>query len=61
VVAAVRDAGYRAARGFPGGVWNSPADLWTLRSVGVTDDLSRFARMWAPRAALSRPVTVGRR
>lgn len=47
VVAAVRDAGYRAARGFPGGAWNRAADIWTLRSVGVTDDLPRFARICA--------------
>jgi len=51
VVAAVRDAGYRAARGFPGGAWNRAADIWTLRSMGVPDDLPRFARMCAPRAA----------
>ena len=61
VVAAVRDAGYRAARGFPGGVWNRAADIWTLRSVGVADDLPRFARMCAPRAgsAARRPPDVG--
>jgi peptidoglycan/xylan/chitin deacetylase (PgdA/CDA1 family) len=48
VLAAVRDAGYQAARGFPGGAWNRAADIWTLRSVGVTDDLPRFARLCTP-------------
>ncbi len=40
--ASVRDGGYLAARGFPGGVWNGPQHRWSLRAVAVTDDLSRF-------------------
>lgn len=47
-VDAVRAAGYRAARGYPGGAWNKPADLFTLRSVLVTDDMQAFARTLGP-------------
>ena len=42
--AAVEAAGYRAARAYPGGAWNSPADLFALRSVLVTDDMEAFQR-----------------
>jgi len=48
VEAAVRDAGYRAARGFPGGPLNGPEDLWALRSVMVTDSLAAFRRQVEP-------------
>ena len=44
VVAAVRAAGYRAARGGSAGVWNGSADLYHLRSVPVTEDMEAFAR-----------------
>jgi peptidoglycan/xylan/chitin deacetylase (PgdA/CDA1 family) len=44
VAAAVRAAGYRAARAFPGGAWNTAADLYALRAVQVTDDMEAFAR-----------------
>jgi peptidoglycan/xylan/chitin deacetylase (PgdA/CDA1 family) len=42
--AAVRAAGYSAARAFPGGAWNSRDDLWHLRSVMATDNLAQFRR-----------------
>lgn len=42
VVAAVRAAGYKGARMSPRGPWNTPADLFTLRSVLVTDDMDAF-------------------
>lgn len=45
VVAAVRAAGFRAARGGSGGLWNSAADLYHLRSVPVTEDMQAFARI----------------
>ncbi len=48
VEAAVRDAGYRAARGFPGGPLNAPDDVWALRSVMVTDSLAAFRRLVDP-------------
>jgi peptidoglycan/xylan/chitin deacetylase (PgdA/CDA1 family) len=43
-VAAVRAAGYRAARAYPHGPWNTAADLFTLRSILVTDDMRAFER-----------------
>ena len=43
-VAAVRAAGYRAARAFPGGAWNAAMERYTLRSVLVTDDMDAFER-----------------
>ncbi len=42
---AVRSAGYRAARTFPGGASNSAADLFVLRSVLTTDDMAAFVRV----------------
>lgn len=45
VVEAVRAAGYRAARTYPGGAWNGPADLFALHSVTVTDDMVAFAKV----------------
>lgn len=45
VVAAVRAAGYRAARGGSGGIWNGTAELFQLRAVPVTDDMQAFARI----------------
>ena len=45
VVAAVRAAGFRAARGGAGGLWNRAADLFHLRSIPVTEDMQAFARI----------------
>jgi peptidoglycan/xylan/chitin deacetylase (PgdA/CDA1 family) len=50
VEAAVRDAGYLAARGFPGGPWNDAAHVWALRSVRATDNLIEFRENVAPPA-----------
>lgn len=45
VVAAVRAAGFRAARGAAGGLWNGAADLYHLRAIPVTEDMQAFARI----------------
>lgn len=45
VVAAVRAAGFRAARVASGGTWNAAEDLYHLRAVPVTEDMQVFARM----------------
>ena len=45
VEAAVREAGYVAARAFPGGRWNSGATQWSLRSVGAPATLTEFRRL----------------
>jgi peptidoglycan/xylan/chitin deacetylase (PgdA/CDA1 family) len=55
VTAAVQAAGFRAARAFPGGVWHHPADLWTLRSVEVTEPMERFKRIVDPDTSVRRP------
>lgn len=39
---AVRRAGYRAARGFPGGTANDAATRWALRAVPAPDSLAAF-------------------
>jgi peptidoglycan/xylan/chitin deacetylase (PgdA/CDA1 family) len=39
-----RTAGYRAARAYRGGAWNSPSDLYHLRAVPVTDNMRAFER-----------------
>jgi peptidoglycan/xylan/chitin deacetylase (PgdA/CDA1 family) len=53
---AVRDAGYAAARAFPGGLWNGPADLFALRAVEATDDLVAFRRIVDPAVGGGAPV-----
>ena len=44
VIAAVKAAGFTAARGFGGGVWNNGRSVWDIRSVEVTDDMNAFRR-----------------
>jgi peptidoglycan/xylan/chitin deacetylase (PgdA/CDA1 family) len=39
-----RTAGYRAARAYRGGAWNTPSDLYHLRAVPVTDNMQAFER-----------------
>jgi peptidoglycan/xylan/chitin deacetylase (PgdA/CDA1 family) len=39
-----RTAGYRAARTYRGGAWNTPSDLFHLRAVPVTDNMQAFER-----------------
>ena len=48
VADAVRAAGYRAARAFPGGAWNTAKDLFALHAVLVTDDMKAFEREVGP-------------
>jgi peptidoglycan/xylan/chitin deacetylase (PgdA/CDA1 family) len=47
-IAAVRAAGYAAARVFPNGPWNTPSDVFALRSVLVTDDMDAFEHAVGP-------------
>lgn len=37
-------AGYRAARTYRGGAWNSSADRYHLRAIPVTDNMQKFER-----------------
>lgn len=46
--AAVRAAGYRAARAYIGGPWNSVRDIMHLRALPVTPDMARFRRIVDP-------------
>ena len=46
--AAVRAAGYRAARAYVGGPWNSARDIMHLRAVPMTEDMARFRRIVDP-------------
>jgi peptidoglycan/xylan/chitin deacetylase (PgdA/CDA1 family) len=48
VASAVAAAGYRAARAFPNGPWNSAGDLFALRSILVTDDMDAFEKAVEP-------------
>jgi peptidoglycan/xylan/chitin deacetylase (PgdA/CDA1 family) len=41
---AVRAAGYRGARAYPRGPWNTSGDVYSLRSILVTDDMGAFMR-----------------
>jgi peptidoglycan/xylan/chitin deacetylase (PgdA/CDA1 family) len=42
--ASARTAGYRAARTYRGGAWNTLSDLFHLRAVPVTDNMPAFER-----------------
>jgi hypothetical protein len=44
----VKAAGYRAARGFPGGGWNSAATVFAMRSFEITDNMKAFRRDLEP-------------
>lgn len=48
VADAVRQAGYRAARAYPGGYWNRPSDLFALRSTLAREDMQAFMRAVGP-------------
>ncbi|MFN8581536.1 MAG: polysaccharide deacetylase family protein [Gemmatimonadaceae bacterium] len=48
---AVRAAGYRAARAFAGGTWNSTANLWRLKAVPMTENFHAFVRTVDPSAS----------
>lgn len=45
---AVKAAGYRAARSFGGGVWNSARDLPRLRAIPVTENMAHFRSVVNP-------------
>src|SRR5689334_10068195 len=55
VAAAAERAGYRAARAYPGGVWNDDTHRYALRSVLATDDMSAFVRDVGPPIVAARP------
>jgi peptidoglycan/xylan/chitin deacetylase (PgdA/CDA1 family) len=42
--ASARAAGYRGARTYRGGAWNTPSDLFHLRAVPVTENMQAFER-----------------
>jgi peptidoglycan/xylan/chitin deacetylase (PgdA/CDA1 family) len=48
IAAAVKAAGFRAARGLAGGEWNTASNLYALHSVLVTDDMTLFERALGP-------------
>jgi peptidoglycan/xylan/chitin deacetylase (PgdA/CDA1 family) len=48
VAAAVRSAGFQAARALSGGEWNSRPNLYALHSVLATDDMQLFERALGP-------------
>ena len=45
---AVRAAGYRAARAYTGGPWNSIQNRWRLKAVPMTENMKRFAQVVDP-------------
>jgi len=55
VAAAVQNAGYRAARAYPGGAWNSGTDRFALRSVLVTNDMNAFEQELRVPVVAARP------
>ncbi|MBK8647578.1 MAG: polysaccharide deacetylase family protein [Gemmatimonadetes bacterium] len=57
---AVRAAGYRAARAYTGGPWNSIRDRWRLKAVPMTENMKRFAQVVDPSAAAELPATATR-
>ena len=48
---AVRAAGYRFARAYTGGPWNSLRDRWRLKAVPATENMKRFAQIVDPVAS----------
>lgn len=52
---AVRAAGYRAARAYTGGPWNSARDRWRLRAVPMTENMKRFAEIVDPATKSTAP------
>ena len=47
---AVKAAGYRAARAYGGGPWNSVRNRWRLNAVPMTENMKRFAEIVDPAA-----------
>ena len=58
VAAAVKDAGYQAARAYPGGSSNDVSDLFALHSVLATDDMVAFERELGVPAVSARPAEL---
>ena len=54
----MRAAGYRAARAYTGGPWNSIRDRWRLKAVPMTENMKRFAQVVDPSAAAELPATA---
>lgn len=48
VEATIRRAGYRAARAFPGGKWQSKATLFSMKGLQIEDGIKSFAKMIEP-------------
>lgn len=53
---AVRAAGYRAARAYAGGSWNSIRNRWRLNAVPMTENMKRFAQIVDPDAPSTTPA-----
>ncbi len=55
---AVRAAGYRGARAYGGGAWNSLANRWRLRSISMTESMKNFVAAVQPGATTPTPRAV---
>lgn len=44
IISVVKEAGYRLARSTYSGIYNSKADLFTMKGIEATDDLDRLVR-----------------
>ncbi|MCC6771420.1 MAG: polysaccharide deacetylase family protein [Gemmatimonadaceae bacterium] len=55
---AVRASGYRAARAYGGGTWNSWGNRWRLRSVPMTENMSRFQQIVNPDGVSARKAAA---
>ncbi|MCC6929947.1 MAG: polysaccharide deacetylase family protein [Gemmatimonadaceae bacterium] len=51
---ATRTAGYRAARAYTGGPWNSIQNRWRLKAVPMTENMKRFVQVVDPESAEAR-------
>jgi peptidoglycan/xylan/chitin deacetylase (PgdA/CDA1 family) len=59
-IAAVRKAGFRAARSCDHGQWNGPADRYALNAVIVTDDSVKFERVLRTAVGQTSPRVASR-
>jgi len=57
---AVRAAGYRAARAYTGGPWNSIHNRWRLKAVPMTENMKRFAQVVDPESPEARAAAKPR-
>ena len=44
IIEAVKEAGYKAARSFYKGVYNTKDDLFTLKAISASNDFNRFIK-----------------